>query len=140
MQWENFLYKPVDGHLYQENIWTTGTFWVQREAITNVSGWGSSMSCPCQYKKIKSIEYANDVTYGNNSTNNSKKKSARDTAETCHPNLLPERGLHHATLKCEAFFLYDNNNSFYDKPAICIIFYIYRYYFMIFPIQFIINM
>lgn len=81
-------YKPGDGHRYQENIWAAGTFWQQREAITNVSGWGSCMPCPCQYKKLKAL---NNLDDGSNSNNNSKKNLVTDN-ETCPPNYLPEWG------------------------------------------------
>ncbi|KAI7879209.1 uncharacterized protein EV154DRAFT_555420 [Mucor mucedo] len=81
-------YKPGDGHLYQENIWSASTFWQQREAITNVSGWGSCMPCPCQFKKLKSIKDKNNL----GSNGESIKSPNNGTYKDCPPNVLPEWG------------------------------------------------
>lgn len=89
-------YQPGDGHLYQENTWSTGTFWEQREAITSVSGWGSCVPCPCQYKKLKkSAAKRNSICSSVSSEikkGNVKRSSTGDTIDSCPPNLMPEWG------------------------------------------------
>lgn len=85
-------YKPDDGHLYQENILSCGNFWQQREAITNVSGWGSCMPCPCQFKKLKSAKKNNDLGTGNDSIEDCNKLPKDCTDTTCSPKYLPEWG------------------------------------------------
>lgn len=89
-------YQPGDGHLYQENTWSTGTFWEQREAITSVSGWGSCVPCPCQYKKLKKSTVKGNSTCSSVSSElkkaSAKRSSTGNTKDSCPPSLMPEWG------------------------------------------------
>ncbi|GAA5797072.1 hypothetical protein HPULCUR_002451 [Helicostylum pulchrum] len=85
-------YKPGEGQSHHENAKPAGSFWEQREAITNVSGWGSCRPCPCEYKKIKRKDSNEEIASGNNSNKNIKKANNVSKPETCSPDLLPEWG------------------------------------------------
>lgn len=82
-------YQPGDGHLYHENNWSQSTFWEQREPITFVSGWGSCVPCPCEYKKLKAMNNTKKppTSISNNSNNNNT--IADDSCPSSH---LPEWG------------------------------------------------
>lgn len=102
-------YQPGDGHLYHENNWSQSTFWEQREPITFVSGWGSCVPCPCEYKKLKAMNAAaataaakkplinTDInanaakiaSISKNKNNNHTQSTATDSCPSSH---LPEWG------------------------------------------------
>ncbi|KAL7322009.1 hypothetical protein PS15p_212103 [Mucor circinelloides] len=100
-------YQPGDGHLYHENNWSQSTFWEQREPITFVSGWGSCVPCPCEYKKLKAMNNAKkplstkmntNTTTKTISINKNKRSSGSNTTasnaatEACPSAHLPEWG------------------------------------------------
>ncbi|KAI8645025.1 hypothetical protein BD408DRAFT_412513 [Parasitella parasitica] len=99
-------YQPGDGHLYHENNWSQSTFWEQREPITFVSGWGSCVPCPCEYKKLKAVNASKkppsrlQVRYGTTTTSPSNGKGSgnnnnnnnQNNADSCPSSHLPEWG------------------------------------------------
>ncbi|KAL9547958.1 hypothetical protein MBANPS3_005908 [Mucor bainieri] len=101
-------YQPGDGHLYRENNWSQSTFWEQREPITFVSGWGSCVPCPCEYKKLKAMNAAakkpllatnmnanttKTISISKNKNNNGNQTHNLTTAtDDCPSSHLPEWG------------------------------------------------
>lgn len=89
-------YQPGDGHLYHENNWSQSTFWEQREPITFVSGWGSCVPCPCEYKKLKAMKNMKkpptNTTINSNNNTNSFSKSNTVADDSCPSSHLPEWG------------------------------------------------
>lgn len=82
-------YQPGDGHLYHENNWSQSTFWEQREPITFVSGWGSCVPCPCEYKKLKAMNNTKKPPTNISNNSNSNNTIADDSCPSSH---LPEWG------------------------------------------------
>ncbi|RCI00383.1 hypothetical protein CU098_010768, partial [Rhizopus stolonifer] len=94
-------YVPGDSRSYRENNWSTSTFWEQREPITSVSGWGSHVPCPCEYKRLKASILSNNnilnISLPNSGRNNSSKSNKSSISNdrlsaSYSPSHLPEWG------------------------------------------------
>lgn len=84
-------YEPGDA--LPTNDWSTGTFWEQREPITFVSGWGSTVPCPCEAKKLEHFNKSKTfAASGKHLDTKSKNKKKNAASIITPPNLLPEWG------------------------------------------------